>query len=88
MRNSTVDQPGMEEILFKKRQEVGSNHYQRMVPPGQDSTEVPCHLGKKIRLENEQLDNQYDLPLRTHRPIPANIRTDKLTIVGDITTPP
>ena len=43
---------------------------------------------KKIRLDNEKLDNQHDLPLRTHRPILASISTDNLTIVSDITPPP
>ena len=39
----------------------------------------PIILKTKIRLDNEQLDNQYDPPLQTHRPIPASISTDKLT---------
>ena len=59
-----------------------------MVPPRKETTEGPCHIEKKMRLYNEQLDNQHDLPLQTHRPIPESISTDKLTIVNDITTPP
>ena len=58
-----------------------------MVPPGHEATEGPCHLEKKMRLYNEQLDNQHDLPLQTHRPIPASISTDNLKIVSDITPP-
>ena len=48
----------------------------------------PVILKTKIRLDNEQLDHQHDLSLRTHRPIPASINTDNLTIVSDITPPP
>ena len=59
-----------------------------MVPPGQESTEGPYHLGKKLRLDNEKIDNQQDPPLRTHLPIPEIISTDNLTIFGDITHPP
>ena len=58
-----------------------------MVPTGQEATEDPVIL-KKISLDNEQLDNQHDPPLRTHRPIPAGISTDNLIIVSDITPPP
>ena len=50
----------MEEILCKKVQELGSNHLKSMVPPGKEDTEGPCHLEKKIRLDDEQLDNQHD----------------------------
>ena len=42
----------------------------------------------KIRLDNEQLDNQHDPPLQTHRTIPASISTDNFTIVSDIKPPP
>ena len=48
----------------------------------------PVILKTKIRLGNEQLENQHDPPLRTHRPILASIITDNLTIVSDITPPP
>ena len=58
-----------------------------MVPPGHEATEGPCNLEKKIRLDNEQLENQNDPPLQTHRHIPASIITDNLTIVSDITPP-
>ena len=47
----------------------------------------PIILKIEIRLENEQLDNQYDPLLQTHRPIPASIGTDNLTIVIDINPP-
>ena len=86
MWRSTVDQPVMVEIICKKGQELGSNHWQRMVQPVQEATEGPCHIGKK-KLDNEQLGNQHDLPLRTHCPIPASISTDKLKTASD-TTPP
>ena len=48
----------------------------------------PVILKTKISLDNEQLENQHDPPLRTHRPIPASISTDNLKIVSDITPPP
>ena len=35
-------------------------------------------------MENEQLENQHESPLRTHHPIPSSIITDNLTIVSDI----
>ena len=78
MQHSTIDQPGMEEILCKKRQEFGGNHLHRMVPTVQEATEDPVLLKNKIRLDNEQFDNQNDPPLRTHRHIPEIIGTDNL----------
>ena len=39
-------------------------------------------------MDNEQLDNQHDLPIQTHRPIPGSISTDNLKIDSDITPPP
>ena len=47
----------------------------------------PVILKTKIRLDNEQLDNKNDLPLRTNPPIPESIITDKLTIIIDLTLP-
>ena len=47
----------------------------------------PVILKTKISLDNEKLDDQHDLPLRTHPPIPASISTDKLKIFSDITPP-
>ena len=47
----------------------------------------PAILKTKIRLNNEQQDNQYDPPLRTHCPIPESIRTDNFTIFSDINPP-
>ena len=47
----------------------------------------PVILKTKIRLENDQLDNKNDLPLRTNPPIPESIITDKLTIIIDLTLP-
>ena len=60
MQHSTIDQPGMEEILCKKGKELGKNNLQRMFSPGQEDTEVPCHLENKISLDNQKLDNQHD----------------------------
>ena len=48
----------------------------------------PFIFKTKIRLDNNQLDNQHDPPLQTHRPIPEIINTGNLTIVSDITPPP
>ena len=41
----------------------------------------PVILKKKIRLDDEQLHNQHDSPLRTNPHIPARISTDNLTII-------
>ena len=46
MQHSTIDQPGMEEILYNKVQELGRYHWQRMVLPGQEATDGPCNPEK------------------------------------------
>ena len=43
---------------------------------------------KKIRLENEQLDNQHYPPLLTNPPIQENVSTDNLKIFSEITPLP
>ena len=50
MGYSTIDRSGTEEKLFKKGQELGRNHRQRMVPPGQEATEGTFHLKNKNKV--------------------------------------
>ena len=57
-----------------------------MVPTGQEATERPRHIKK--RLDDNQLDNQHEPPLRTNSSTPASISTDNLTIFSELTTPP
>ena len=40
----------MEEIIYKKGKELGINHLQRMVPPGQEATEGPCLIENKNKV--------------------------------------
>ena len=47
----------------------------------------PVILKTRILLDNEQLDNKHGQPLRTNPPIPESIRTDKLTIISELTPP-
>ena len=56
-----------------------------MVPTGQKATERPRHIKK--RLDDNQLDNQHEPPLRTHHPIPASIITDNLIIISELNLP-
>ena len=48
----------------------------------------PAILGGGGGLDDEQLENQHDPPLRTNPPIPASISTDKLTIFSELTSLP
>ena len=66
----------LEEIIYR-----GFFHLERRL------LKEPVILKAEIRLDNEQLDNQNDPPLRTHSPIPASISTDNLTMFGDINPP-
>ena len=50
MQHSTVDQPGIEEILCRKGQELEIYYCQKMVLPGQEATEVPFHLENKNKV--------------------------------------
>ena len=47
MRHSTMKKPVMKEIICKKGADLGSNHWQMVVPTIQEATEGPCHLKNK-----------------------------------------
>ena len=48
----------------------------------------PVILKSKVRVDNEQVDNQYDPPFRTNSPILSSISTDDFTIVSELSPPP